>query len=80
MSNPSKPVNPVKPSGLELVVIYACPYCSREIPMLAPTMPVVVHCDVCARNFPVIPVEEKTVAFVKLILANGSSAIDTDFM
>ncbi len=80
MSKAAKPVNPVKPSGLELVCVYLCPYCNREVPMLAPIAPTVVRCDVCARNFPVIPVEEKTVAFVKLMLANGASAIDSDFM
>lgn len=76
----AKPVSPVKPKGMELIFIYSCPYCQREIPLVAPTSPAVVRCDVCTRTFPVIPVEEKTIAFIKLMLGNGSSAIDTDFM
>lgn len=75
-----KPAGPVKPKGMELIFIYSCPFCHREIPLVAPTSPAVVRCDVCTRTFPVIPVEEKTVSFIKLMLGNGSSAIDTDFM
>jgi hypothetical protein len=80
MNKPGKPVNPVKPGGMELVFMYACPYCRREMPILAPVSPTVIRCDVCKNTFPIIPVEEKTVAFVKLMLANGVSAIDVDFM
>lgn len=75
-----KPVNPVKPKGLELIFIYACPFCQREIPLVAPTSPAVVRCDVCTRTFPVIPIEEKTISFIKLMLGNGAAAIDADFI
>lgn len=76
----AKPASPVKPKGMELIFIYSCPFCQREVPLVAPTSPAVVRCDVCTRTFPVIPIEEKTVSFIKLMLGNGASAIDADFM
>ena len=76
----SKPISPVKPQGMEIIFIYPCPYCMREIPLVAPTSPAVVRCDVCMHTFPVIPVEEKTVSFIKIMLNNGNSAINVDFM
>jgi hypothetical protein len=80
MSNPDKPVIPVKPSGIELIFMYICPYCGHDIPVLAPRKTTMARCHVCALTFPVVAVEEKTIDFIKLILANGTAAIDADFM
>lgn len=74
------PVSPVKPSGLELIYLYGCPHCGREVPMIAPTSPVMARCDACRRTFPVVPVDERTVRYIKLMLAGGRAAIDPDFV
>ena len=39
MSERKRPVSPVKPKGLELLFLYACPYCSTDAPALSPTEP-----------------------------------------
>jgi ribosomal protein S27E len=80
MNVSGKTINPVKPSALELVFMYRCPHCDNENTLLAPTRPGLVRCNVCRRDFAIIPVEERTISFIKLILANGTSAIDQDFM
>lgn len=80
MSKNSKPIPPVKPSSLEMIFIYCCPHCKREIPLLAPTRPSMIHCDVCNKHFPIVPVEERSLNFVKLMLNNGAAAIDADFI
>ncbi|MDR1125254.1 MAG: hypothetical protein LBM64_04220 [Deltaproteobacteria bacterium] len=80
MSKSVKPVKPVKPVDIELVFVYACPFCKRELTMIAPTMAAMVQCDVCGKHFPVVPVEERTVSFIRLILNNGAAAVDIDYM
>ncbi len=75
-----RPVNPVKPAGVELVFFYTCPYCQRELPLVAPSQPTMIACDVCRQSFPIVPVDEHTVQFVKLMLADGPAAIDPDYM
>ena len=78
--NNVRPVSPVKPKAVDLVFIYPCPFCGRELPMIAPTRAAIVQCDVCERQFPLVPVEERTVAFIKIMLGNGAAAIDADYM
>ena len=78
--NLDKPPAPVKPGGLELVFIYACPHCANDNPVLASYRRTVTCCQNCQKNFTIIPVEEKTVLFIKLILGNGAAAIDPDFI
>ena len=80
MSKSVKPVSPVKPKSVELVFVYQCPYCRRELTMIAPTVAAIVQCDVCGKQFPVVPVEERSVAYVKIMLGNGAAAIDSDYM
>ena len=75
-----KPVEPAKPEGVELIFFYTCPYCGRKNPLLGSGRPSVAQCDACSNSFPVLPVDERTLSFVKLILANGKAAIDPDFM
>lgn len=75
-----RPVAPVKPISVELVFFYACPYCQRELPMVAPSQPTMVTCDMCRQSFPIVPIDEYSVQFVKLMLADGQAAIDPDYM
>ena len=71
---------PVKPNGLEIVFFYPCPFCGRNVPLVAPTEPSTGQCDSCSKHFPLVPVDEKTILFLKMILDNGRSAIDPDYL
>jgi hypothetical protein len=75
-----RPVAPAKPVSVELVFFYVCPYCQRELPLVSPPQPAMIACDVCQQSFPIVPVDEYSVQFVKLMLANGQAAIDPDYM
>lgn len=75
-----KPVGPVKPSGMEVIYLYPCPHCQREVPLISPTRPAMAQCDSCRMNFPIVPVDEKTVRYLKLMLAQGRASIDPDFL
>ena len=75
-----RPVPPVKPTSMELVFFYPCPYCRRELPLVAPAQPAMITCDVCRQSFPIVPIDEYSVQFVKLLLADGPAAIDQDYM
>ena len=77
---PHAPLNPVKPSGMELIFLYSCPFCRRDVPLIAPTAPTLAQCDACRRSFPIVPVDEKAVQFVKIMLAGGRASIDPDFL
>jgi len=37
-------------------------------------------CDSCAKRFPIMPVDERGVRFVRLMLAEGRAALDPDFV
>ena len=76
----SRPVSPVKPSGMELVFFYACPYCNRSQPTIAPLQPTLLTCDVCRQKFPIVPVDQRSVYYVRIMMGNGMAAIDPDFM
>jgi len=75
-----KPLQPVKPVGMEIVFYYLCPFCKRKVPLVAPSGPSMGQCDMCHRQFPVVPADEKTLRFVKAILDNGKAGIDADFI
>ncbi|MBG0775882.1 MAG: hypothetical protein H0S85_05535 [Desulfovibrionaceae bacterium] len=80
MSAGNKPVTPVKPTGMEMVFLYPCPYCARQVPLLGPTQPDMAQCDACGKRFPVVPVDAKTLRFVKIMLAGGKAGVDPDFI
>jgi ribosomal protein L37AE/L43A len=80
MSKNVKPVDPVKPSGMELLFVYSCPFCDSGLNLLAPTAATIVQCAACGKQFPIVPVESNTVNFVKIMLHNGKAAIDSDYM
>lgn len=79
MSLSSRPVQPVPPESMELVFFYRCPGCGRRNPLIAPTQPSMTRCESCGEPFPVMPVDERTVHYVKIMLANGRAALDPDF-
>ena len=74
-----RPVAPVPPTGMELIFMYRCPHCGRKAALIAPTQPVMVQCDACQMPFPLVPVDERTVQYIKLMLAGGKAAADPDF-
>ncbi|UZP68237.1 hypothetical protein N1030_04460 [Desulfovibrio mangrovi] len=76
----NKPLAPVKPAGLEMIFFYPCPHCGHNVPLLTPVQPSMAQCDACAQHFPIVPVDEKTLRFMRTMLANGRAAIDPDFM
>ena len=61
----SKPVMPVKPMGMEVIFLYQCPHCSREVPLIAPTRPAMTQCDACRKSFPIVPVDDRTLRYLK---------------
>lgn len=65
---------------MELIYLYPCPHCKREVPLISPTRPDRVRCDACGRTFPIVPIHERSNRFVKLMTANGLAAVDPDFM
>jgi len=73
-------IPPVKPVGLEIIFLYPCPYCGRNVPLLGPTEPSMGQCDACHKQFPLAPVDKKSVLFIKTILDNGRAAVDPDFL
>ncbi len=80
MSESRKPLAPVRPAGMEIIFMYPCPFCGREVPLIAPTQPSMVQCDACRKGFPIVPVDEKHIRFYKAMLANGNAAVDPDFI
>ncbi len=74
-----KPVQPVSPDAMEMLFFYACPFCKRHVPLIAPTQPTMVSCENCHQAFPIIPVDERSLHFVRIMLANGKAAVDPDF-
>lgn len=80
MSSPSRPLSPVKPTGMEIIFFYVCPYCGRNVPKVAPTRPSIVTCEGCDKQFPVVPVDERNIRFMKTMCAGGKACIDPDFI
>ncbi len=80
MNSPKKPLSPVRPTGLDLVFFYQCPFCERQIPVISPTQPTMAMCDSCRGQFPIVPADARSVQYVKIMLANGKAGIDPDFL
>lgn len=80
MKKSRRPLGPVKPIGMELVFFYPCPHCGRELPLVAPPQAAMITCDVCRQGFPIVPVDEYSVHFVKVMLGDGPAAIDPDYL
>lgn len=78
--NSNRPQAPVPPDGMEILFFYKCPYCERHVPVPSPTEPGMVHCDGCQHSFPIIPVDEYGLHYMRIMLANGKAAADPDFL
>ena len=80
MKKSHEPVFPVAPEGMELVFFYPCPACGRHVPRVNPVEVSMAVCDNCGKSFPIIPVDEYTLQYIRIMLANGAAAGDLDFM
>ena len=78
MSGSQKPLEPVAPDGMELLFFYRCPHCLRHVPLVNPVEPRNVRCDGCGKQFPIIPVDEHGLHYVRIMLANGKAYLSTD--
>ena len=78
MSGSQKPLEPVAPDGMELLFFYRCPHCLRHVPLVNPVEPRNVRCDGCGKQFPIIPVDEHGLHYVRIMLANGKAAANPD--
>lgn len=74
-----RPISPVPPDGMEILFFYKCPYCARHVAIASPTEPALLTCDNCRESFPIIPVDEKGIHYIRIILADGKAAADPDF-
>lgn len=70
---------PVHPISLELVLMYPCPRCGRQVPLMAPVDPSMARCDACDHRFPVAPVDEKTIRFLKTITSDGQTLVEPEY-
>ncbi len=75
-----KPLEPVKPEGLEVLLYYPCPFCNRRVPTIAPLEATVIRCDSCNKQFPVVPADDKSIKFIKTILDMGRAAISPEYV
>ena len=80
MSGSQKPLEPVAPDGMELLFFYRCPHCLRHVPLVNPVEPRNVRCDGCGKQFPIIPVDEHGLHYVRIMLANGKAAANPDYL
>jgi hypothetical protein len=74
-----RPIRPVAPTGMELIFIYHCPHCGNKATIIAPTQPAMAQCEACQKPFPLVPVDERNVQYIKLMMAGGHAAADPDF-
>jgi len=76
----SRPQKPVAPSGMDFIFYYPCPHCSYHVPLRSPTRATMTRCVSCSKHFPIMPVDECGIQFVRLMLAEGGAALDPDFI
>lgn len=73
-------VKPVAPCGMEVIFLYECPHCGQKNALISPINPSSVKCEHCRNIFPVLPVNERSIQYVKLMMGNGYSAVDLDYL
>ena len=76
----ARPLAPVAPDGMEILFFYQCPRCAKHIAVPSPTEPRMIVCDGCHQSFPIIPVDERGVQYIRIMLAGGKAATDPDFL
>ncbi len=74
-----KPLQPVAPEGMEVLFFYPCPNCQRHVSLAAPTQPAMVRCENCHTSFPIMPIDERGLHYIYIMLDNGRAALDPDF-
>ncbi len=75
-----RPVDPAVPVGMDIVIHYICPHCRRRIRVPAPTQPGTIACPQCRHRFPIVPADERTLAFIRIMTADGAAAANPDFL
>lgn len=80
MQERKKPLEPVRPRGVELIYFYPCPFCDRDVPLVAPVQAGRARCEACGQQFPILPVDERTQHFIKIITHMGRAGINPDFV
>ena len=76
----ARPVSPVAPDGMEMLFFYKCPRCSRHTAVTNPTDPRMITCEACRLAYPIIPVDEHALHYIRIMMAGGKGAADPDFM
>ena len=76
----ASPVQPVAPTDMTILFAYACPFCGQANHVPAPLAPGMLRCGNCMKPFPIIPVDERTIRYIHLMLDNGRAAADADFI
>jgi hypothetical protein len=74
------PIEPVAPGRMEFLFFYPCPECGKDLPHTNPTVPCMLSCPVCGERFPIIPVDERSLQYIRIMLAGGRAAVDPDFL
>ena len=72
-----RPVQPVQPHGMEFLFFYRCPHCAHQVALISPLQPAMAQ---CGKTFPVVPVDVRSIQYVRLMFANGKAAADSDFI
>ncbi len=80
MIKTKKPTQPVYPDGMDIVFKYKCPHCQADNTMLATAQPALAQCGACGLFFPIVPIDGKSLQYIKIMLANGKAAVDPDFL
>ncbi len=75
-----RPVQPVAPTSMNVFFGYACPHCGQLNHVPAQLKPTQIHCGQCGFAYPLIPVDERTLHFMHIMLDNGRAAADADFV
>ncbi len=76
----NRPTPPVAPDGMEIIFFYKCPSCGKHVPSASPTEPRMMIGYGCRQSFPIIPIDEQGLHYVRIMLAGGKAAADPDFL
>ena len=75
MSSPKRPVQPVPPAAMEMIFFYTCPQCGWHAAVGNPTEAKLIPCESCGLRFPIIPVEEHYLHFMRIMTGAGRAAV-----
>ena len=80
MSAPNRPVQPVPPVAMEMIFFYTCPQCGWHAAVGNATEAKLIPCESCGLRFPITPVEEHYLHFMRIMTGAGRAAADPDFL